>query len=189
MVSQRNRKSRSPIQQIIDESKRANRKLIFNGQDVRFESEQDLESYLDDRFTDVFPELNLLARQYTISNQRCDLICSKKLNKQGVIIELKNQLDRYIVPQLIRYRKALLLEAPFADSINYLLPIELLAIAPTFHEDNYTDKEACKFEKNIQFLTFDLKYENGLGKFTLLQQSHDKNFRFPVINWISGRNK
>ncbi len=62
-IQRKNRKPRSPIRQLIEESKYASRKLIFNGQDIRFESEQDLESYIEERFEDIFPGLNLLARQ------------------------------------------------------------------------------------------------------------------------------
>jgi Endonuclease NucS len=176
IIQRRNRKSTSPIRQLIEESRYASRKLIFNGHDVRFESEQDLESYIEDRFEDIFPGLILLARQYTSANQRCDLICAKKSNKQLVIIELKNQIDRYIVAQLIRYRKALLLEQPFVGLLDYSLPIELIAAAPKFHEDNYTDKEACKFEENIHFLTFSIEYKNETSKFNLLEKEHELNF-------------
>jgi Endonuclease NucS len=176
MANIRHRKRKSPLQQIIEESKYASRKLIFNGQEVRFESEQDLESYLEDNFEEIFPSLNLLARQYTSSNQRCDLICSKKANKQLVVIELKNQVDRYIIAQLVRYRKALLVEQPFSDLVDYSLPIDLIAIAPIFHEDNHTDKESCKFEKNILFLTFTLSHEDRVGKFNLLERTYDINF-------------
>lgn len=164
MTNSRRRKRRNPLQQIIEKSKYANRKLIFNGQKVCFESEQDLESDLEDNFEDIFPDLNLLARQYTSSNQRCDLICSKKVNKQLVIIELKNQVDRYIVTQLIRYRQALLVEQPFSNLIDYSLPVELIAVSPIFHEDNYTDKKAHKFEDNIHFLIFNLSHQNGIGQ-------------------------
>jgi hypothetical protein len=175
-IQRKNRKSRSPIRQLIEESKYASRKLIFNGQDIRFESEQDLESYIEDRFEDIFPGLTLLSRQYTSQNQRCDLICTKKSNKQLVIIELKNQIDRYIIAQLIRYRKALLLEQPFVGLLDYSLPIELIAIAPKFHEDNYTEKEACKFEENIHLLTFNIELQNETSKFKILGQEHDINF-------------
>jgi Endonuclease NucS len=176
IIQRRSRKSRSPIRQLIEESRYASRKLIFNGHDVRFESEQDLESYIEDRFEDIFPGLTLLSRQYTSANQRCDLICAKKSNKQLVIIELKNQADRYIVAQLIRYRKALLLERPFEELLDYSLPIELIAAAPKFHEDNYTDKEACKFEENIHFLIFSIEYKNETSKFNMLGKEHEINF-------------
>jgi Endonuclease NucS len=176
IIQRKNRKSRSPLHQLIEESKYASRKLIFNGQDIRFESEQDLESYIEERFEDIFPGLTLLARQYTSANQRCDLICTKKSNKQLVIIELKNQIDRYIITQLIRYRKALLFEQPFTGLLDYSLPIDLIAIAPKFHEDNHTDREACKFEQNIHFLTFDIELQNETSKFKILGKEHEINF-------------
>ncbi len=184
MLSQRIKKRKSPIQKIIEKSKYANRKLIFNGRDVRFESEKDLESYLENRFEDIFPDLNMLARQYTMSNQRCDLLCSKRINKQGVIIEIKNQVDRYIVSQLIRYRKVLLLQQPFSEQIDYSLPLELIAVAPKFHEDNHTDKEACKFEDDIYFLDFSLSSKNGSGEFKILDRTYNINFPIAGLNHL-----
>jgi hypothetical protein len=80
-----------------------------------------------------------VQRQYSIKNQRCDLLCCDKLTKQLLIIELKNEEDRGLVAQLTRYRKAIFLEKPFADKIDYSLPVKLVAIAPTFHEDNYSN--------------------------------------------------
>jgi hypothetical protein len=182
MLNQRSKKRKSAIQELIDESKYAGRKLIFNGRDIRFESEKDLESYLDDQFEDIFPGLILLARQYTISNQRCDLLCYKRTNSQGVIVEIKNQIDRYVVPQLVRYRKILLLQQPFADLVDYSLPLELIAVAPKFHEDNHTDKEACKFEENIHFLDFSLSHQNGFSEFKILGKIHNINFPIAGLN-------
>jgi hypothetical protein len=182
MLNQRSKKRKSAIQELIDESKYADRKLVFNGRNLRFESEKDLESYLDDQFEYIFPGLALLARQYTMSNQRCDLLCYKRINKQGVIVEIKNQIDRYVVPQLVRYRKILLLQQPFADLVDYSLPLELIAIAPKFHEDNYTDKEACKFEENIHFLDFSLSHQNGSGELKILGKIHNINFPIAGLN-------
>ena len=55
---------------------------------------------------------------------------------------------------LIRYRHLILDKRPFPDQIDYSYPIELIAIAPSFHEDSLIDKAACKFEENIKLLTF-----------------------------------
>ena len=111
--------------------------------------------------------------------QRCDLLCFTKLDKQPVIIELKNEEDRYIVSQLVRYRKAILTEKPFADKINYSLPVKLVAICPTFHQDNYTDKEACKFENDFWFWEFNIENHNNSGKFKLLGNTYD--ITYPVF--------
>lgn len=68
-----------------------------------------------------------------------------------MVIELKNEEDRSLVSQLTRYRKAILTEQPFAEKIDYSLPVKLIAIAPIFHPDNYIDKEASKFEDDFCF--------------------------------------
>jgi hypothetical protein len=39
-------------------------------------------------------------------------------------------------------------------------------------EDNYTDKEACKFEENIHFLNFSLSHQKGSGEFKILGKIH-----------------
>ena len=123
-----------------EDSDKANRKLIYIGGKIRFQSEQDLEDYIEAYFDTIFPDLVLIKRQHSLKTQRCDLLCCSRLDKQAIIIELKNEEDRGLVSQLLRYRKIILQNQSFADKIDYLLPIKLIAIAPTFHEDNYTDK-------------------------------------------------
>lgn len=150
-----------------------NCKLIYSGAEIRFHSEKDLEEYIETYFNNIFSELVLVKRQYTIKNQRCDLLCCNKSNKQLVVIELKNDEDRGIVAQLTRYRKAILLEKPFAEKIDYSLPVKLVAIAPTFHEDNYTDKEASKLENDIDFLHFSIETHKNLGIFKLCGRTYD----------------
>ncbi len=137
---------------IKEQIEQVSRKLVYVGGEIRFQSETDLEDYIEENFSNIFPDWRLVKRQYSVKMQRCDLLCSTKSDKQPVIIELKNEEDRYIVSQLVRYRKAVLTERPFADKINYCLPVKLVAICPTFHQDNYTDKEACKFEDDFCFL-------------------------------------
>ena len=130
--------------------------LLYVGGEIKFHSEEDLEDYIEDNFEQIFPDLYLVKRQYTIDRQRCDLLCRTKLSKQPVIIELKNEEDRGLISQLTRYRKALLINQPFAEQIDYSLPVNLVGIAPTFHEDNYTDQEASKFEDDFySHLTLD----------------------------------
>ncbi len=106
-----------------------NCKLIYTGREIHFPSEMDLENYIENYFQEIFTELELVKRQYTVQGQRCDLLCCTKLEKQPVIIELKNEEDRGLVSQLIHYRKLILLEKPFPDKIDYSLPIKLIAIA------------------------------------------------------------
>ncbi|MCU0547674.1 MAG: hypothetical protein MUE44_36870 [Oscillatoriaceae cyanobacterium Prado104] len=53
---------------------------------------------------------------------------------------------------LTRYYHALLESKPFADRVNYDRPVHLIAIAPKFHRDNFTDR---KYNQLIlQFLEF-----------------------------------
>jgi len=53
----------------------------------------------------------------------------------------KNGEDRYVVQQLTRYYDALLEHKPFADRVDYDRPARLIAIAPKFHRDNFTDRK------------------------------------------------
>ena len=62
-------------------------------------------------------------------------------NKRLVVLELKNGEDRYVVQQLTRYYDALLEHKPFADRVDYDRPVRLIAIAPKFHRDNFTDRK------------------------------------------------
>ncbi|WP_414512187.1 hypothetical protein [Nostoc sp. PCC 9305] len=156
-----------------EDSDKANRKLIYIGGKIRFQSEQYLEDYIEAYFDTIFPELVLIKRQHSLKMQRCDLLCCSKLHKQAVIIELKNEEDRGLVSQLMRYRKIISQNQSFAELIDYSLPIKLIAIAPTFHEDNYTDKEASKFENDISFWKFHVEYDTTGTKFQLEGKSYD----------------
>ncbi|MEH2383279.1 MAG: hypothetical protein V7K27_31065 [Nostoc sp.] len=162
-----------------ERSDKANRKLIYIGREIRFQSEQDLEDYIEASFDTIFPELVLIKRQHSLKMQRCDLLCCSKLDKQAVIIELKNEEDRGLVSQLLRYRKNIFQNQSFADRIDYSLPIKLITIAPTFHEDNYTDKEASKFEDDICFWKFHVEYQTTTPKFQLEGKNYD--ILYPVF--------
>lgn len=151
----------------------ANKKLVHVGGELRFQSEKDLEDYIEAYFTELFPDFTLVKRQHSIKMQRCDLLCRTKSQRQPVVIELKNEEDRGIVSQLTRYRKAILSEQPFAEQIDYSLTVKLVAIAPTFHEDNYTDQEASKFEDDFYFWSFSIEDSNNSGKFKLCNQVYD----------------
>jgi len=164
---------RPGYKKIDKELSKNNRKLIYLSNKLKFHSELDLEDYIESYFNQIFPELILLKRQHNVQMQRCDLLCCTRSLNQPVIIELKNEEDRYIVSQLIRYRKAILSGKPFTEQIDYSLPVKLIAIAPSFHEDNYTDKEASKFEHDLCFLQFKLENHNNSGKFILSEESYD----------------
>ncbi|MHC5743640.1 MAG: hypothetical protein ACYTXT_17285 [Nostoc sp.] len=106
-----------------EDSDKANRKLIYIGGKIRFQSEQDLEDYIEAYFDTIFPDLVLIKRQHNLKTQRCDLLCCSRLDKQAIIIELKNEEDKGLVSQLLRYRKVILQNQSFADKIDYSLPI------------------------------------------------------------------
>ena len=129
-------------------------RIVYTANALRFQSEEDLEIYIENHFDELFPDLDLLQRQFRLKTQRYDLLCRHKHTHQAVLLELKNEEDRGIVWQLVRYRKLIVTQRPFPEQIDYALPIELIAIAPSFHEDSLTDKEACKFEENIQLVNF-----------------------------------
>ena len=93
--------------------------------------------------------LKTIKRQYTVSEQRCDIIAVDK-DRSLTVLELKNGEDRYIVQQLTRYYHALLESKPLADRVNYDRPVRLIAIAPRFHRDNFTDRRYSQL--NLQFL-------------------------------------
>ena len=107
--------------------------------DWSFTTEFDLEEFI---WASLEPLLNLkpLARQYGIQGQICDILATTP-DQQLVVLELKNVEDRYVVQQLTRYYAGLHQGQPFAEQIDYSLPIRLVAMAPTFHPHNHIDRE------------------------------------------------
>lgn len=104
----------------------------------QFPNEQTLEEVVWSHLEILF-SLKSLSRQHIIQNQICDLLAVDNRG-QLAILELKNGEDRYILPQLTRYYHAVVQEQPFADQVDYRLPIRLMAIAPTFHSHNLIDQ-------------------------------------------------
>ncbi|NES75997.1 MULTISPECIES: endonuclease NucS domain-containing protein [Okeania] len=162
---------------------KSTRNLVLINDKIKFQSEEDLENYIEENFNQILPGLVLIKRQHTINTQRCDLLCSIKSVKQPVIIELKNEEDRNLISQLTRYRKALLIEKPFPEQIDYSLPVKLIAIAPTFHEDNYTDQEASKFENDFCLWEFSIDIEQGkdIAQFNLSGKTYD--IPYPIFGF------
>lgn len=103
--------------------------------------------------------LNLtpIARQYYIEGQVCDILAIG-LNRQLVVIELKNTEDRYIVQQLTRYYDSLQTCHPFVEQVDYGQPIRLMAIAPTFHKHSFIDRRHSQL--NYQFASFKIIQRN-----------------------------
>ena len=125
----------------------------------KFKSEAILEDFIWDNL-ESFLKLIPIAKQYKTSNsQICDILAKNKHN-QLVILELKNAEDRYIVQQLTRYYDELLEEKAFINKIDYGQPVKLIAVAPNFHRDNFTD---IKYHK--------LDFE--LWQFKIIEQQDD----------------
>ncbi len=115
-----------------------------------FETEAALEDFVWANLPRLF-NLSSLNRQQEVKGQFCDILGLGE-NHQLAVLELKNTEDRYIVQQITRYYDALLEEKPFAENVDYNLPIRLIAIAPSFHRDNFIDRKYCHLD--IHFLQF-----------------------------------
>ncbi len=126
--------------------------LRQTGQRWEFENEAALEDFAWVNLERILG-LTPLKRQYFVRGQICDILAVDK-NKRLVVLELKNGEDRYIVQQLTRYYDALREEKPFNDKIDYEQPIGLIAITPSFHKDNFTDRKYNLL--SLQFLKFEI---------------------------------
>ncbi|MGB3188710.1 MAG: hypothetical protein WBB43_04695, partial [Limnoraphis sp.] len=72
--------------------------------------------------------------------------------------------------QLTRYYHALLEEQPFRDRIDYDKPVDLVAIAPSFHRDNLIDRKYHQLE--FEFFQFSIVQEDN--KFYLILKDIDR---------------
>ncbi|MBD1939184.1 endonuclease NucS domain-containing protein [Microcoleus sp. FACHB-68] len=142
----------------------------------KFGSEAALEDFV---WANLEPLLGLtpLKRQYSINGQFCDILALGK-NKQLVVLELKNAEDRYIVQQLTRYYDGLLEEKPFAQEVDYTHPVHLVAIQPSFHRDNFTDR---KYHSLLfEFLKFHISQtEEGLN-WQLINLENGQNYQVQI---------
>src|SRR4028118_806032 len=116
----------------------------------KFESEAALENFAWANLKQLLG-LTPLKRQYVVKGQICDILAVDE-NKRLVVLELKNNEDRYVVQQLTRYYDALLEEKPFKEVVDYRQPIDLIAITPKVHRDNLIDKKYHHL--SIRFLQF-----------------------------------
>jgi RecB family endonuclease NucS len=105
----------------------------------KFTSEYALENFIWDNLQQLCG-FTPLARQYVLKGEVCDILALNEA-RQLVILELKNTEDRYIIQQLTRYYDNLLDEKPFAEKIDYEQPIQLMAVAPSFHRHNLIDRK------------------------------------------------
>lgn len=131
--------------------------LRKTGSSWEFESEEALEDFLFSHLDEILA-LTAIERQYIVRGQRCDLLAADKMGRL-VVIELKNVEDRGIVQQLTRYYHALLEEQPFGDRIDYDKPVNLVAIAPSFHQDNLIDRQYHQLE--FEFFQFSIVQEDN----------------------------
>jgi RecB family endonuclease NucS len=113
--------------------------LRKTGAGWQFASEAALEDFVWANLKQLLG-LTPLKQQYSVKGQFCDILAVDE-NKRLVVLELKNTEDRYIVQQLTRYYDALIEEKPFKEEIDYAKLIGLVAIAPSFHRDNFTDRK------------------------------------------------
>lgn len=123
----------------------------------RFASENNLENFVWSNLDKLFGFLPL-KRQYTILGDVCDILAIDK-NSGLVIIELKNVEDRYIIQQLTRYYHSVLGEKPFQQQINYEIPVQLIAIAPSFHRHSWIDQKYHKL--NFEFMSFEISQQES----------------------------
>ncbi|VXD21131.1 endonuclease NucS domain-containing protein [Planktothrix paucivesiculata] len=122
-----------------------------------FGSEEALEDFIWDNLSNLL-ELTPLKRQYKVNGGFCDILALDK-QKQLVIIELKNVEDPRVVQQLTRYYNNLITVKPFDLGIDYSNSIRLMAIMPSFHQQNFIDQEYSKLA--LEFLWFKIVKEES----------------------------
>ena len=113
------------------------------------------ERLLEDFVWDSLDDLDLIPikRQFGINGEYCDILAKTK-NNQLVVLELKNNDDRYIIHQLTRYYHGLKTTKPFKDSVDYNQPIRLIAITPDFHKHNFIDRRYNLLQ--FEFIRFEI---------------------------------
>lgn len=129
----------------------------------QFDSELSLETFVNAHLLQLL-DLKPLARQFRLDFHVCDLLALSP-QRQLVIVELKNAEDRYIVQQLTRYYSAIVAHQPFADQVDYSLPIRLIAIAPSFHAHNFIDRQYNQLP--FEFFTFQVQSQAEQLQFCL----------------------
>lgn len=138
-----------------------------NNKRLQFKAETDLEDFVWINLQNLF-NLQGLKRQCLVTEEVCDILAVDS-NERLVVLELKNQVDRYIIQQLTRYYDNLLQEKPFRSEVDYRLPIRLIAITPALHKHNEIDQKYSKL--NIEFFTFNLEKINENIIFKIIDSS------------------
>ncbi|MGG6270527.1 endonuclease NucS domain-containing protein [Leptolyngbya sp. AN03gr2] len=152
-------------------------KLRQCGSQWNFHNESELEDFV---WTHLLSFLGLLPlkRQFSIQGQVCDILAIAP-DQQLVVIELKNEVNRYVVQQLTRYYHALQQERPLAEQVDYSKPIRLIAISPCFHRDNLIDQQYNRL--SVEFLQFEILDDSeGLSwRLRDLEKQEIWNLRLP----------
>lgn len=129
-----------------------------------FQSEADLEDFVWSFFPEIF-DVTPFHKQYPVDKQnRCDIL-GISADKSLVIIELKNQVDDGIIPQLTRYYHFLLENHPFDDLVDYQKNILLVGIAPEYHEKSLIDSRYSNLE--FRLIKYKIIQENESLRFEL----------------------
>jgi RecB family endonuclease NucS len=135
-----------------------------------FISEAALEKFVWTSLTELF-ELTPLKQQYNCNGEICDIIAIDK-DKGLVILELKNVEDRYLIQQLTRYYANLTEEKPFSQEVDYSLPVQLIAITPSYHRHNLIDRAHSR----LNFTLFNFSVLREEERFHFLLQEVGKEF-------------
>lgn len=126
--------------------------LIQTGEAWQFGTESALEEVIWHNLPALL-SLKPVSRQFSISGKFCDILAAEHPNRLA-IIELKNAEDRYVIQQLTRYYHAI----KTADTLPFSAKSDhprLLAIAPSFHADTFTDCQYCTLD--MELMTFRVK--------------------------------
>lgn len=144
--------------------------LRKTGTGWEFANEAALEDFVWANLPQLFG-LTPLKRQYSVDGQFCDILALGE-NQELVVLELKNAEDRYVVQQLTRYYHALCEKKAFSEQINYEKPVHLIAVAPSFHRDNFTDRKYHHL--SIDFYQFAVLIESEKFYFQLRNMENEK---------------
>ncbi len=140
--------------------------LIEKDGQWQFESEATFERLLWQNLEEWL-SFQPLARQLRMCGEPCDIIASRPQGKP-VILELKNEEDRYVVQQLTRYYHNFLEERPDLPDLDLSESPQLVAIAPSLHRHNFIDRLYHRL--TVELWTFHIR------------KQHDQ-FLLELVSW------
>ena len=141
-----------------------------------FISEAALEKFVWGNLSALFG-LSPLKQQYITQGEICDILATDA-NGGLVILELKNTEDRYLIQQLTRYYASLLDEKPFQAIVDYDRPVQLIAIAPSYHRHNLVDRVHSRLD--FRLLQFSVLCEGNDFYFVLQDLEQTIVQRYPI---------